>query len=179
MNFKTLTKHQTKETLKILKELPSTTPQPSTSLTTRQCCLETPIRLKSCTPRVRKKEVVNLFLIIHSSGFFIDGSTISCVLKACSLLFGRNFGVRNVSVGTALLDMYLKNESVEEGRRAFDEIGERNMKEWLRREFKMVIKNGFGAATFACNALINMYFESRKIRDGRGVFDGLKDKECC
>lgn len=50
------------------------------------------------------------------------------------------------------------------------------MKEWLKREFKMVIKNGFGAATFACNALINMYFESRKIRDGRGVFDGLKDR---
>ncbi|KAG6763070.1 hypothetical protein POTOM_033602 [Populus tomentosa] len=94
--------------------------------------------------------------------------------------------------------MYLKNESVEEGRRAFDEMGERNVVSWtslltghaqnglnvetmdllLRMEFKMVIKNGFGAATFACNALINMNFESRKIRDGRGVFDGLKDKEC-
>lgn len=41
---------------------------------------------------------------------------------------------------------------------------------------KMVIKNGFGAATFACNSLINMYFKSGKIRDGRGVFDGLNDR---
>ena len=38
--------------------------------------------------------------------------------------------MENVSAGTALLDMYLKNESVEEGRRAFDEMGERNVVSW-------------------------------------------------
>ena len=50
--------------------------------------------LFECSRENRNKEVVNLFLIIHRSGFFIDGSTVSCVLKACSLLFVRNFGVR-------------------------------------------------------------------------------------
>ncbi|KAL9370582.1 hypothetical protein Peur_035722 [Populus x canadensis] len=105
--------------------------------------------------------------------------------------------------------MYLKNESVEEGRRAFDEMRERNVVSWTSlltgyaqnglnpnpfafsavigaltdegmvekgiQVHKMVIKNGFGAATVACNSLINMYFKSGKIRDGRGVFDGLND----
>ncbi|KAB5541690.1 hypothetical protein DKX38_014664 [Salix brachista] len=89
--------------------------------------------LFECSRENRNKEVVNPFAIIHHSGFFIDGSTVSCALKACSLLSGRSFGVQvhsyslksgfleDASVGTALLDMFLKNEIVEEGRKAFDE----------------------------------------------------------
>ncbi|KAF2321634.1 hypothetical protein GH714_000773 [Hevea brasiliensis] len=87
-------------------------------------------------------EVANLFLGIHLSGFSIDGSTLSCVLKACACLFDENIGIQvhnysvksgffdDVSVGTSLIDMYFKNESVEEGRRVFDEMGVRNVVSW-------------------------------------------------
>ncbi|KAG5248022.1 pentatricopeptide repeat-containing protein [Salix suchowensis] len=132
----------------------------------------------------------------------------------------------NSSVGTALLDMYLKNENVEEGRRAFDEMGARNVVSWtslltgyaqnglnvetlklfLRmlvegikpnpftfsaviggltdegmveagiQVHTMVIKNGFGVATYASNSLMNMYFKSGMIRDARAVFDSMTDR---
>ncbi|KAG8644740.1 hypothetical protein MANES_11G160300v8 [Manihot esculenta] len=87
-------------------------------------------------------DVVNLFLGIHRSGFSIDGSTLSCVLKACACLFDENVGnqvhnycvksgfFEDVSVGTSLVDMYFKNGSVEEGRRVFDEMGVRNVVSW-------------------------------------------------
>ncbi|KAJ6739345.1 hypothetical protein OIU74_004165 [Salix koriyanagi] len=194
--------------------------------------------LFQCSRENRNKEVADLFVGIHRSGFFIDGSTLSCVLKACSFLFDRNFGIQvhnhslksgfleDVSVGTALLDMYLKNENVEEGRRAFDEMGARNVVSWtslltgyaqnglnvetlklfLRmlvegikpnpftfsaviggltdegmveagiQVHTMVIKNGFGVATYASNSLMNMYFKSGMIRDARAVFDSMTDR---
>ncbi|KDP37589.1 hypothetical protein JCGZ_07935 [Jatropha curcas] len=87
-------------------------------------------------------EVVNLFVGIHRSGILIDGSTLSCVLKACGCLFDKHIGIQahnycvksgfleDVSVGTSLVDMYLKNGSVEEGRRMFDEMEERNVVSW-------------------------------------------------
>ncbi|KAJ4828048.1 hypothetical protein Tsubulata_028120, partial [Turnera subulata] len=91
----------------------------------------------------RNREVVNLFLGIHGSGFLIDGSSLSCVLKACACLSGRSIGTQvhsfcmktgfleDVSVGTSLVDMYMKNECVEEGRRAFDQMGEvKNVVSW-------------------------------------------------
>ena len=34
----------------------------------------------------------------------------------------------------------------------------------------MVIKNGFGVATYASNSLMTMYFKSGMIRDARVVF---------
>lgn len=156
MNFITLTKHQTEETLKILNSLlllhnHHTLLQPDNVASKHQLGSEVahnvfgkgPQRdlvhynhlLFECSRENRNKEVVNPFAIIHHSGFFIDGSTVSCALKACSLLSGRSFGVQvhsyslksgfleDASVGTALLDMFLKNEIVEEGRKAVDEMG--------------------------------------------------------
>ena len=38
--------------------------------------------------------------------------------------------VDDVSVGTALVDMYMKTENVGDGRRVFDEMGERNVVSW-------------------------------------------------
>ncbi|KAJ6692978.1 hypothetical protein OIU79_014669 [Salix purpurea] len=152
MNFIPLTKHQTEETLKILNSLlllhnHHSLLKPDNVASKHQLGSEVahnvfvkgPQRdlvhynhlLFECSRENRNKEVVDPFAIIHHSGFFIDGSTVSCALKACSLLSGRSFGVQvhsyslksgsleDASVGNALLDMFLKNEIVEEGRKAF------------------------------------------------------------
>ena len=36
----------------------------------------------------------------------------------------------DVNVGTALVDMYMKTKNVGDGRRVFDEMGERNVVSW-------------------------------------------------
>ncbi|XP_065620906.1 pentatricopeptide repeat-containing protein At2g27610-like [Quercus suber] len=66
----------------------------------------------------------------------------SCVLKIYGCLFDQNVGrqvhcqcirsgvVDDVSVGTAFVDMYMKTENVGDGRRVFDEMGERNVVSW-------------------------------------------------
>ncbi|KAG4138092.1 hypothetical protein ERO13_D07G113000v2 [Gossypium hirsutum] len=88
------------------------------------------------------KEALNLFLGIHSFGLPVDGSTLSCVLKVCGCLFNVIAGrqvhcqclklglIEDVSVGTSLLDMYMKTENVEDGRRVFDHMRERNVVSW-------------------------------------------------
>eukprot|EP00257_Ricinus_communis_P018813 XP_015577625.1 pentatricopeptide repeat-containing protein At2g27610 isoform X1 [Ricinus communis] len=87
-------------------------------------------------------EVVNLFVAIHRSDLLTDGSTLSCVLKACACLSCKKFGIQvhdycvksgfleDISVGTSLVDMYMKSEYVEEGKRVFDEMEERNVVSW-------------------------------------------------
>ena len=80
------------------------------------------------------KEALNLFLRIRSFGLPVDGSTFSCVLKVCGCLFNEIAGrqvhcqclklglLEDVSVGTSLLDMYMKTENVKDGRRVFDHM---------------------------------------------------------
>ncbi|XP_021279350.1 pentatricopeptide repeat-containing protein At2g27610 [Herrania umbratica] len=89
-----------------------------------------------------KKEALNLFLGIHSFGLPVDASTFSCVFKVCGCLFNEIAGrqvhcqclklgfLGNVSVGTSLVDMYMKTENVKDGRRVFDHMGERNVVSW-------------------------------------------------
>ena len=88
------------------------------------------------------QEALNIFVGLHRSSLPVDGSTMSCVLKVCGCLFDQNVGrqvhcqcsksgfVEDVSVGTALVDMYMKTENVGDGRRVFDEMGERNVVSW-------------------------------------------------
>ncbi|KAL4595604.1 hypothetical protein ACB092_12G104000 [Castanea dentata] len=88
------------------------------------------------------QEALNIFVSLHHSSLPVDGSTMSCVLKVCGCLFDQNVGrqvhcqciksgfVDDVSVGTALVDMYMKTENVGDGRRVFDEMGERNVVSW-------------------------------------------------
>ncbi|XVF19735.1 hypothetical protein REPUB_Repub11eG0136500 [Reevesia pubescens] len=88
------------------------------------------------------KEALTLFLDIHSFGLPVDGSTFSCVLKVCGCLSNERAGRQvhcqclklglheDVSVGTSLLDMYMKTENVKDGRRVFDHMGERNVVSW-------------------------------------------------
>ena len=79
---------------------------------------------------------------LHHSSLPVDGSTMSCVLKISVCLFNQNVGrqvhcqciksgfVDDVSVGTALVDMYMKTENVGDGRGVFDEMGKRNVVCW-------------------------------------------------
>ncbi|CBI28351.3 unnamed protein product, partial [Vitis vinifera] len=90
----------------------------------------------------QNKEALNLFLGLRRSGSPTDGSSLSCVLKVCGCLFDRIVGkqvhcqcikcgfVEDVSVGTSLVDMYMKTESVEDGERVFDEMRVKNVVSW-------------------------------------------------
>lgn len=88
------------------------------------------------------REALHLFKGLHSSGLAIDGSTLSCVLKVCTVLFDKVVGrqlhsqslksglFEDVSVGTALVDMYMKTDHFEDGRGIFGEMGYRNVVSW-------------------------------------------------
>lgn len=88
------------------------------------------------------REALDIFSGIQRSGLAIDGSTLSCVFKACGCLFDQTFGKQvhcfsiksgflvDISVGTALLDMYLKTENLRYGKKVFDEMPERNVVSW-------------------------------------------------
>ncbi|CAN4107252.1 unnamed protein product [Withania somnifera] len=88
------------------------------------------------------EEALNLFVGIHRNGFSIDGASLSCILKVSGCLFDLLFGKQvhtlsvksgyfdNVSVGTSLVDMYMKNENVEEGQKLFDEMEDKNVVTW-------------------------------------------------
>ncbi|KAE8037458.1 hypothetical protein FH972_010045 [Carpinus fangiana] len=90
----------------------------------------------------RNQVALRLFVRLNHSGLPVEGSTLSCVLKVCGCLFEQNVGrqvhcrcirsgfVEDVSVGTALVDMYMKTVNVGDGRRVFDEMGERNVVSW-------------------------------------------------
>lgn len=88
------------------------------------------------------QEALHLFVCLCRSGLSVEGSTLSCVMKVCASSFdgivGRQVHCRcmksgfleDVSVGTALVDMYMKNKAVRDGRKVFDEMGERNVVSW-------------------------------------------------
>ncbi|KAF5193562.1 Pentatricopeptide repeat-containing protein [Thalictrum thalictroides] len=88
------------------------------------------------------QKALNLFSEIHRWNGFINGSTLSCVLKACSCLSNENYGKEvhcyciktrhevDVSVGTSLIDMYMKTNGVYDGKKVFDEMPERNVVSW-------------------------------------------------
>lgn len=87
-------------------------------------------------------EALNLFAGLDRSGFSVDGLTLSCTLKACGCLFDQLSGKRvhcqcvksgfleDVSVGTSLVDMYMRTEGVRDGRKVFDEMREKNVVSW-------------------------------------------------
>ncbi|KAK4793389.1 hypothetical protein SAY86_023824 [Trapa natans] len=87
-------------------------------------------------------EALNLYTHIHRSGLPINGSTLSCVLKACGALSHRSMGKQvhsvcvksgfqgDVSVGTSLVDMYMKIENVVDGMRVFELMGDKNVVSW-------------------------------------------------
>ncbi|KAL3625292.1 hypothetical protein CASFOL_030746 [Castilleja foliolosa] len=86
------------------------------------------------------QEALKLYSSINRTGTPIDASTISCILKVSATshdhaLFGKqihsnclkNGLFEDVSVGTSLVDMYIKNENLSDGKKVFDEIGDKNV----------------------------------------------------
>ncbi|XP_023519094.1 pentatricopeptide repeat-containing protein At2g27610 isoform X2 [Cucurbita pepo subsp. pepo] len=100
------------------------------------------------------REALHLFKGLHSTGLAVDGSTLSCVLKVCGVLFDQVVGrqvhsqslksgfLENVSVGTALVDMYMKTDDFEGGREIFDEMGNKNVVSWTSL-LAGYVRNGF------------------------------------
>ncbi|XP_059659374.1 pentatricopeptide repeat-containing protein At2g27610 [Cornus florida] len=87
-------------------------------------------------------EVLKFFVHIHRLGLLIDSYGLSCVLKACGCLFDQIVGkqvhchciksgfVGCVSVGTSLVNLYMKTENAVDGSRVFNEMPEKNVVSW-------------------------------------------------
>ncbi|XP_021904317.1 pentatricopeptide repeat-containing protein At2g27610 [Carica papaya] len=98
--------------------------------------------LFDCSRNYRNQEAIKTFLGIRRLNLPINASTFSCVFKVCGSLFdevvGRQvhcqcvkFGfMEDISVGTSLVDMYMKTNNADDGSRVFDEMGERNVVSW-------------------------------------------------
>lgn len=90
----------------------------------------------------RNNEAIILFVGLWRSGLRVNGSILSSVLKVCGCLSDQVAGrqlhcqcvksgcAEDVSVGTSLVDMYMKTEGVKDGRRVFDEMGDRTVVSW-------------------------------------------------
>ncbi|KAK4440620.1 Pentatricopeptide repeat-containing protein [Sesamum alatum] len=88
------------------------------------------------------KEAAKIYALINSVGVLVDGCTLSCILKVSasskSHVFGKQIHCQcvkigffeDVSVGTSLVDMYVKNENLDDGKRVFEEIREKNVVTW-------------------------------------------------
>ncbi|KAJ0972682.1 hypothetical protein J5N97_020641 [Dioscorea zingiberensis] len=86
--------------------------------------------------------VLNLFLETYRQGKPVDDLTLSCVVKSCGCLSDWILGRQlhsccikcgwgaGVSVGTALIDMYMKCDFVEDARKVFDFMPDRNVVSW-------------------------------------------------
>lgn len=87
-------------------------------------------------------EALNLFRQMHQAGIKVNTVTISCVLPACTILAAlqqgkeiHNYAIKrelqsNVSVGSALVDMYAKCGNVEIARKVFDKMNKRDVILW-------------------------------------------------
>ncbi|KAK4284195.1 hypothetical protein QN277_001060 [Acacia crassicarpa] len=88
------------------------------------------------------REALHLLVRLCRSGLPIEGPILSNVLKVCASSFDDLVGrqvhcqcmksgfLQDVSVGTALVDMYMKNACVRDGKKVFDEMEEKNVVSW-------------------------------------------------
>ncbi|XP_077235815.1 pentatricopeptide repeat-containing protein At2g27610-like [Tasmannia lanceolata] len=87
-------------------------------------------------------EALSLFSETHRSDISVDGSTFSSILKVCGCLSDRILGKQihchcikygwetDTSVGTSLVDMYMKCDNIQDGEKVFDKMPERNVVSW-------------------------------------------------
>ncbi|EXB38470.1 hypothetical protein L484_022371 [Morus notabilis] len=116
-------------------------------------------------------ESLNLFAGLCRSGFPVDGLALSCTSKVCRCLFDQVAGrqvhcqcvksgfVEDVSVGTSLVDMYMKTEGIRDGRKVFDEMREKNVASWT------ALLTGYahnGLNDFALDLFFQMHFNGVK-----------------
>ncbi|KAG8387507.1 hypothetical protein BUALT_Bualt02G0028300 [Buddleja alternifolia] len=88
------------------------------------------------------QEPLKIYEVINRKGVSVDGCSLSCIIKVSASLHYHVLGkqihcqcVKNgffedVSVGTSLVDMYIKNENLDGGKRVFDEIRDKNVVTW-------------------------------------------------
>ena len=88
------------------------------------------------------QEALNLFVSLYRSGLSPDSYTMSCVLNVCAGFLDGTVGeqvhcqcvkcglVHHLSVGNSLVDMYMKTGNIGDGRRVFDEMGDRDVVSW-------------------------------------------------
>ncbi|KAL2981600.1 hypothetical protein AAZX31_13G298600 [Glycine max] len=88
------------------------------------------------------QEALNLFVSPYRSGLSPDSYTMSCVLNVCAGFLDGTVGeqvhcqcvkcglVHHLSVGNSLVDMYMKTGNIGDGRRVFDEMGDRDVVSW-------------------------------------------------
>ncbi|KAH6822337.1 Tetratricopeptide repeat superfamily protein [Perilla frutescens var. hirtella] len=88
------------------------------------------------------QEALKTYAFMNRKGVLVDGSSLSCILKVCTSLqnyaFGRQIHCQcvksgffeDVSVGTSLVDMHVKNGNLDDGKRLFDEITVKNVVTW-------------------------------------------------
>ncbi|KAL6506458.1 hypothetical protein OROGR_024639 [Orobanche gracilis] len=87
-------------------------------------------------------EALELYAFINGLGISVDACSISCILKVSASSYNIGFGkqihcqsVKNgffddVSAGTSLVDLYVKNENLDDGKKVFDEIRDKNVVTW-------------------------------------------------
>ncbi|XP_068658135.1 pentatricopeptide repeat-containing protein At2g27610-like [Aristolochia californica] len=126
------------------------------------------------------QEAVKTFLRIRQSHASAESSTFSCILKVCSSLSDNVLGKQvhascfkcgweiNVSVGTALVDFYMKSGNVEDGRQSFDEMPERNVVSWT------TLLTGYTQNGFA-HLVLGLFFEMQieGIKPNRFTFSSV------
>ncbi|KAG8068490.1 hypothetical protein GUJ93_ZPchr0005g14802 [Zizania palustris] len=88
-------------------------------------------------------DTLHHFSATRRGGVRVDGATLSCVLKVCGSLTDRVLGEQlhclcvkcgydrgEISVGTSLVDMYMKCCSIREGRDVFEGMPKKNVVTW-------------------------------------------------
>lgn len=88
------------------------------------------------------QEALRIYAFMNGAGVLVDASSLSCILKVSTSLRDYTFGrqlhcqcvkkgfFEDVSVGTSLVDMHVKNGSLDDGKRVFDEIRVKNVVTW-------------------------------------------------
>ncbi|PIN25414.1 hypothetical protein CDL12_01849 [Handroanthus impetiginosus] len=88
------------------------------------------------------QEALRVYAFINRVGVLVDGCSLSCILKVSASLHNLAFGkqihcqcIKNgffddVSVGTSLVDMYVKNGNLDDGKKVFDDIRQKNVVTW-------------------------------------------------
>ncbi|KAL2899483.1 hypothetical protein RDABS01_024565 [Bienertia sinuspersici] len=187
----------------------------------------------------KNKEALNIFFHMHQLGFVNDGSSLSCALKVTGVTNDQIVGKQihchciksgfavDVSVGTSLVDMYMKSDSVKVGKLAFDDMKYKNVISWTSllsgyvqhglveqalevfscmgiegmkpnpftyatvlgalsgndmiakgsQVHAEVVKSGFESCTPVANSLINMYAKSGMVKESRGIFTAMENKD--